>query len=276
MISVLVLTFNEELNIRECIAALPWRSDVWVLDSISSDRTREYAQAVGAKVVCRKFTDYADQRNFGLSLPAGDWIVMLDADERMTPELAAEIQARVDCALPELAMMRVRRKDYFMNKWIRRSSGYPTWFPRVFRRDSVTVERPINETYRAAGGTAQLQGHLLHYPFNKGLDWWFERHNRYSSAEAELLAAPPVRSILLGMRSIFSRDPSTRRAAFKELAYRLPGRPFLVFGYLYFLRLGFLDGRPGYQFACMRLAYELMIDAKASQIGFEKLGHAKD
>jgi glycosyltransferase involved in cell wall biosynthesis len=274
-ISVLILTLDEEVNIADCLASLPWREDVWVLDSGSSDRTLEIAEAAGARVETRAFTDYADQRNHGLALPAGDWIVMLDADERMTPELAAEIQSHIDRSdTPDTVMFRMRRKDMFAGRWLRRSSGYPTWFPRVFRRGRVHVERKINETYRADGDVASLEGHLLHFPFNKGIDWWFERHRRYAAAEAELLIAKGA-SEPASASALISRDPAARRAALKRLAYRMPGRPLLAFLYLYVLRLGFLDGRAGYSYACMRLAYETMIDADVARFAQQRPSEAR-
>ncbi len=263
MISIVILTLNEEINIRACIESLPWRDDVWVLDSGSSDRTVDIARQMGARVVTRPFTNYADQRNFGMAMPGKyDWIVSLDADERMTSELATEIERETTSAAADVAMFRLRRKDIFMERWLKRSSGYPTWFPRVFRRGRVTVEREINEVYVARGGVRNLTGHILHYPFNKGLDWWFERHNRYSTMEARVLATE--RSATLSLFAVLSSDPSRRRAAIKGFAYRLPGRPLLIFFYLYVIRLGILDGSAGYRFATMRLAYELMIDAKAA------------
>lgn len=261
MISVLILTLDEEINIGECIASLPWRDNVYVLDSGSRDRTQEIALGLGAQVIERPFTNYADQRNFGLALPFQyEWIMMIDADERVTPELASEIEKRICAATKNIDMFRVRRKDIFMGRWLRRSSGYPTWFPRVMRRGRVGVDREINETYVCDGAIAELSGHLIHYPFKKGVDWWFERHSRYASAEAELL--------LRGQQAVKNSwsdivwDHSGRRAFLKRLAYSLPFRPFLVFIYLYFFRLGFLDGSPGYHFASMRMAYEIMIDSK--------------
>ena len=264
MISVLILTYNEEVNIAACLASLPWRSDVHVLDSASTDRTREIATGLGARVTVRPFTNYSDQRNAGLALPfANEWIVMLDADERMTEELAAEIEQRIVGKAGEVAgMFLVRRKDMFLGRWLRRSSGYPTWFCRVVRRGRVRVEREINEVYVTDGGTERLRGHIEHYPFAKGMEWWFARHNSYSTAEARLMLAGEKRSLRLV--DIAASDPARRRAALKTLAYRMPGRPFLVFLYLYVVRLGFLDGYPGYRFATMRLAYEIMIDAKVS------------
>ena len=264
MISALILTFDEEVNIADCIASLPWRSDVHVLDSGSRDRTQEIARALGAKVTERPFTNYADQRNFGLALPfAHEWIVMIDADERVTPELAREIEQHVAGAYDDTAMFRVRRKDMFMGRWLRRSSGYPSWFPRVIRRGCVRVEREVNELYACDGRTRGLTEHLFHYPFNKGIDWWFERHGRYSSAEARLLTSREDVA-RTSWAHLLSYDPLTRRAALKHLAYSLPGRPFLSFLYFYVVRLGFLDGRAGYHYASMRMAYEVMIHTKAA------------
>lgn len=269
MLSVLILTLDEEINVADCIGSLPWKSDVHVLDSASTDATQSIARSCGAKVTVRRFTNYADQRNAGLALPfACEWIVMLDADERMTPELAAEIEARIADARPETAMFLVRRKDMFLGRWLRRSSGYPTWFCRVVRRGRVRVEREINEVYVADGGTVQLTGHIEHYPFNKGMEWWFARHNAYSTAEARLLVERQGRAPRL--IDVLARDPTQRRAALKGLAYRMPGRPFLIFLYLYVVRLGFLDGNPGYRFATMRLAYEIMIDAKVAASRFDR------
>ncbi len=260
LISVLILTLNEEANIGGCITSLPWRNDIFVLDSGSTDKTVEIASKMGAKIVTRPFTDYADQRNFGFALPfQSDWIVCLDADERIAPCLGEEIEQAI-ASSPGAVMLRMRRKDIFMGRWLRRSSGYPTWFPRIFRCGCVRVDREVNEIYTADGPAISLNGHILHYPFNKGLDWWFDRHNRYSAMEARLIGRPG--SAALPPRQLFSRDPLSRRAALKALAYRLPCRPFLIFIYLYFIRMGFLDGGAGYRFACARLAYELMIDTK--------------
>lgn len=263
-ISVLILTLDEAANIADCIASLPWREDVHVLDSESRDATRKIAAAAGATVHVRPFDDYASQRNAGLALPfKGEWIVSLDADERMTPELAREIETRIATADASLAMMQVRRKDMLMGRWLKRASGYPTWFARAFRKGRVTVAREINEEYRAEGRTERLDGHIVHYPFSKGMEWWFERHNRYSTLEAQtLLRERGSRPLKLG--ALFAASPSERRATLKQIAYRLPGRPYLMFLYLYILRGGFLDGMAGYQYANMRLAYEIMIDAKTA------------
>ena len=271
MISVLILTLDEETNIAGCIESLPWRTDVHILDSGSSDRTAQIAERLDAKITTRIFDGYASQRNAGLALPfENEWIVMLDADERMVPDLAREIEQRTSSAAPDDAMFMVRRRDFFMGRWLKRSSGYPTWFPRVLRRGRVSVDREINERYVADGKTHQLMGHIDHFPFNKGMDWWFERHNRYSGKEAVLLLDGSDRDP--GARP--TDAPGARRAALKAIAYRLPMRPYIAFFYLYVVRGGFLDGRPGWIYSNMRLAYEIMIDAKAAHIRFTRM-HAE-
>lgn len=238
-----------------------------MLDSGSTDRTREIAEGYGATVHRRVFTDYAEQRNHGLTLPfRNEWVLMLDADERLTPELADEIALATGQIDANADMFCVRRKDMFLGGWLKRSSGYPTWFPRLFRRGRVRVERAINEEYKAAGETHQLDGHIEHYPFDKGLEWWFERHNRYSTMEVVVLERERGQR-KIAFTDLFSREPRRRRAAFKQIAYRMPGRPLLTFLYLYFVRLGFLDGRAGFHFASMRMAYEIMIDAKMAAQG---------
>ena len=152
----------------------------------------------------------------------------------------------------------------FFGRWLRRSGGYPTWFPRVLRPDRVLVEREINEEYHTDGQIGMLQEHFIHHPFNKGIAFWFDRHNRYSTMEAEaLLRETRERMYWFG---VFSRDPVVRRRNLKQLAFRLPCRPLLVFFYLYLVRFGFLDGMPGYHFCRLRMTYECMIDLKVKEL----------
>ena len=262
MISVLILTLNEELNINACIDSMPeeWRQDVLIVDSESDDQTREIAEKLGAKVTTHRFVDYASQRNFGLSQPfKNDWILMIDADERISPELAIEINVALSQSSKTTDMFRIRRKDMFCGRWLKRSSGYPTFFPRIFRKGAVRVERAINEEYKCEGEIVDLNEHLIHFPFNKGLTWWYQRHARYAAMEAEVLNDERSHQPII-LKNLISSDPSARRKSLKQIAYRLPGRPILVFWYLYVMRGGFLDGRAGYQYARMRAAYEDMID----------------
>lgn len=259
-ISVLILTFNEEANLPQCLDSCAWCDDIVVLDSLSTDRTREIARARGVRVHERPFDHYAAQRMAGLSLDyRHPWVLMVDADERTPPDLVAEMQRRVGAAGEDTTLFRMRRKDFFLGRWLRRSSGYPTWFGRLVRPAHVRVEREVNEEYLTDGKVAYLDAHLHHFPFNKGIAWWFERHNRYSTMEADALAKAAAP---LHLRHLCSADPIARRRALKALAYRLPLRPGLVFLYWYIVRLGLLDGRAGLTFSLMRAQYELLINLK--------------
>jgi glycosyltransferase involved in cell wall biosynthesis len=261
-VSILILTLNEEANLAECIDSCGWSDDIVVFDSMSEDRTLEIAKTKGVRLVQRRFDNYAAQRNAALTTVQykNPWVLMVDADERVSPELAAEIATTMAGVGADVALFRIRRKDFFLGKWLRRSSGYPSWFGRLVRLGHVRVEREVNEEYIADGEIGHLKTHLHHYPFNKGVAYWFERHNRYSTMEA--IAKMGMHNDRIVVRELFARDPIDRRRMLKQCLYRLPLRPLIVFFYLYIVRLGFLDGRAGFYFGRMRAAYEMLIDLK--------------
>ncbi len=265
-ISVLILTLNEEVNIAECIDSCSFSDDVVVFDSLSTDRTRAIAAGKGARVMERAFDDYAAQRNAALTAVSyrHPWVIMVDADERVSPELAAEIEATTATADPDTVIFRMRRMDFFLGRWLKYSSGYPTWFGRLIRLGHVRFQREYNEEAVADGRIGYLKQHLIHFPFNKGISYWFERHNRYSSMEAGMLGA--VKSERLRPMALFDADPAERRRALKGFAYRLPLRPLITFLYFYIVRRGILDGRAGFYFIRMRAAYELLIDLKVMEM----------
>jgi len=266
MISVLILTLNEEINLPGCLDSVRWCDDIVVYDSYSADRTVEIARAAGARVFQRSFDNYANQRNAAFSQVKykHPWLLMLDADERSTLAVEREIRGIADSGKQSTTLYHIRRKDMFFGKWLQRSSGYPTWFGRFFRVGRVRVEREINEEYHTDGKIGHLQEHLIHYPFNKGVSYWFERHNGYSSMEAKTLVQEVRKP--LDLKKVFSSDPTIRRKILKQTAYRMPGRPFLVFCYLYLLRMGFLDGRAGLTYCILRCIYEYMIDIKVKEL----------
>lgn len=264
-ISILILTYNEAINLSDCLASVSFFDDVVVLDSGSSDATLSLAKSAGATVLHRSFDNYAAQRNFGLAHEfKHDWILMLDADERIPEDFIEELAAVTERDENPVTLYRMRRKDMFMGRWLKRSSGYPTWFGRLFRKGAVRVEREINEEYYTDGEVGMLEGHLIHYPFNKGIAYWFERHNRYSSMEAKKIIEERSASII--WKDFLSSDPMLRRKAFKAFAYRMPFRPLLTFCFLYFVKLGFLDGKAGFHFSLMRSAYEYMISLKMGEL----------
>ncbi|MXU65015.1 glycosyltransferase family 2 protein [Oceanomicrobium pacificus] len=269
-ITVVILTKNEEKTVCDAIASvLDDFAEVVVLDSFSTDRTEECARSAGANVVKNEFKGYASQRNFALrEMPrATDWVFFLDADERISKELTAELRRDFLRLSETCRLLYVRRKDMFEGRWIKRSSGYPTWFGRLCHAPSVTVRREINEEFHCQGATERLKEHLLHFPFQRGLSHWLERHNSYSSLEA----ATKVEGEKADVRLLFTGDPGLRRRGLKQIYMRLPFRPLVGFLYLYVFKGGFLDGRPGLRYALLRAFYELMISIKLDEIRAAKI-----
>ena len=265
-ISVLILTLNEEVNLRGCLESVAFSDDVVVLDSCSKDHTADIAREYGARVHLRAFDNYASQRNFGLRdvQYQNPWLLMLDADERVPVDLRDEMLAATGNASASIALFRVRRRDYLFGRWIRRSSGYPTWFGRLVRIGRAWVERPINEEFHADGDSVALSGHLDHFPFNKGFAEWIAKHDRYSTMEAQLRAQQS--DLPDHWSELFARDPSQRRRAQKAWINGMPLRPLIVFAGLYFVKGGMLEGRAGLTFSLLRAWYEYFIDCKALEL----------
>jgi glycosyltransferase involved in cell wall biosynthesis len=268
MISVLILTKDEEQCLPLCLNSVSWSDDVIVFDSFSTDRTVKVAQAAGARVVQRAFDNYASQREAARTQVnyRYPWVLAVDADEVVEQDLAEEIQRLVRTDAGDHAAYRMRRKDTFMGRWIKHATLYPSWFVRFYRPARIHYgPRAVHEYPTVEGHIGELRGHLVHYNFSKGLGQWLERHNRYSTIEAEeslkSLARRP-----LPMHALFRSDPVARRRALKELSFRLPCRPLLRFFYMYLLRLGFLDGIPGYHYCRLLAIYEYMIVLKMKEI----------
>lgn len=264
-ISVLIMTFNEEDNLAACLESVSWSNDVVVLDSFSSDRTVEIARRAGARVVQNAYVSESAQRMFGLTqIPfLNDWVYTPDADEITPPDLRDEMLAiAADPGRPE-AYFKARYKNMFMGRWIRHASLYPTWITRLVRHSRCRFEREVHSVCVADGPEGRLQHHFIHYSFNKGMEAWFAKHNRYSSVEAELATDGSAKPVRLG--ELFSRRSDVRRRGLKALSARLPFRPGLRFFYMYVLRGGFRDGWPGYAYCRLIAGYEFMIVLKTEE-----------
>jgi glycosyltransferase involved in cell wall biosynthesis len=265
-ISVLIMTLNEEANLPACLASLSWSDDIVILDSFSTDRTVEIARAAGARVYQRAYDTEDRQRMYGLTeiefkYP---WVYTPDADEITPPDLRDEMLAIArDPTRPE-AFFKARYKNMFMGRWIRRSSLYPTWITRLVRPDRVHFERSVHSRCIGDGPTGELKSHFIHYSFNKGLEAWYDKHNRYSSVEADLSSSRRLEH-KIDWASLVSASSDRRRRGLKTLSYRLPFRPTLRFLYMYLLRGGFLDGRPGYLYCRLLAGYEFMIVVKTEE-----------
>lgn len=265
-VSVLVLTLNEETNIRQCLDSLAWSDDVVVLDSLSSDRTVEIATACGARIVQRPFDNWSAHQNWAVSnIPFKHrWVLYLDADERCTTELRKEVLELATAAAP-YAAFRIRRKDYFMGRWLKHAQLYPTWLVRLFRPEKIRYERLVNPVANVDGSIGELQAHIDHYPFSHGVAHWIARHNKYSDMEA-VEAVKARGQVAFKASDIVSGDPNVRRRALKEVFFRMPARPAVKFCYYYLWRRGFLDGRPGFTYATLQAFYEYMIECKRREL----------
>jgi glycosyltransferase involved in cell wall biosynthesis len=259
-LSVAIITCNEEHKLPRTLASLAGVADeIVVVDSGSTDATLEIARAAGAKVFSEAWKGYAAQKNSAIAKCAGDWILSLDADEALSPKLAALLARGREWRFPSQSSSRahpgpvngfwISRKNFFLGRWIRHGGFYPDRKLRLFRRGTGQFEeRLVHEVIRVAGATATLPGALLHdaYPTLTG---YLAQMNRYSSLGAEMAAA--------GRPQGFSLADIVLRPAF-------------TFLYNYFFRLGFLDGREGLLLHLYHAVYVSWKYAKAWEQGREK------
>jgi len=263
-ISILLLTLNEEFNLCACLSAVSWSDDVVVLDSYSQDKTMPMAEALGARVYQRAFDNFAGQRNYALDNIdfKYDWILHLDADEIVTPELHREMLLEI--ATGRFDAFRIPSKTMFFGQWLRYSGMYPTYQVRLGHRNSLRFEQ-VGHGQREAlppERVGTLTEPYLHYSFSKGLTEWFDKHNRYATDEARETVKILSAGRRLDWRGLLSSDRTRRRRAVKTLSFRLPFRPSLRFFYMYVLRRGFLDGRAGLIYCRLLAVYEYLIVLK--------------
>src|SRR5260370_39413503 len=189
MISVLILTKNEEQDLPGCLESVRWSDDVHVYDSGSTDATVEIANAAGARVTVRQSAalsggSEADHKNWALTNIQFkyEWVLHLDADERMTPELVASVGEAVRSPGANVAF-RVQRRDFLYGRWLKHVQASP-FYMRLFRPEKMRYERLVNPVSVPDGPVGELSGYLDHFPFGKGLRHWLDRHNSYSTLEA--------------------------------------------------------------------------------------------
>ena len=267
MISVLILTLNEQANLPRCLESVKWSDDIVILESGSSDQTLEIARQYGARIYHRPFDNERDHRTYSLreidyKYP---WVYNPDADEVTTEALRDEMHAVVQDPRREEVAYRCRFKNMFMGQWLKYSSLYPTWVMRLFQPDKISFRRSINLHYQAEGKEGRLQSHFLHYSFNKGFAAWFYKHNMYSSFEAEETRLEMIRGRMDWSGLFCVSDGVRRRRALKSLSLRMPLRPMARFIYMYIVRAGFLDGKAGLTYCILLSIYEYMIVLKVRE-----------
>jgi glycosyltransferase involved in cell wall biosynthesis len=268
-VSVIVPVKNEAENLRRCLPALAWADEVIVVDSQSTDETAEVAEEHGATVTQFHFNGtYPKKKNWALDAIdfRNDWVLIVDADEVVPPELAREIAEKVASGSADGYYLNM--KYYFLGRRIRHCGYAECWNLRLFRHKLGRYERmPVapgartgdNEAHEHVelGGTVGRLTHELDHHAYPTIDAWVEKHNRYASWEAEqferFLHEPVSRSIGRGKRA---------KRLLKKVYLRLPMRPVIRFLYAYVIRLGFLDGRPGLAFCGLLAFYDFLCWAK--------------
>lgn len=274
-ISILILTKNEEQDLPGCLSSVAWSDDIHVFDSFSSDRTLDIARSLGAAVSQRKFDGYASHRNAALKelFFKYPWVLILDADERVSSACAISLKAAVSDP-GEMVAFQMRRRDFLWDTWLKHAQISP-FYIRLVRPDRVHYEREINEVLIPDGPVGMVDEPFDHYPFSKGISHWLSKHNAYSSMEAERWWDEQKGDFSFSWeKALLSRTFSERRYHQKGLFYRLPCRTFIKFFYMIVVRRAFLDGRAGIVYSALQSIYEYFIVLKQREL--EMKGGARD
>jgi len=247
-ISAAVITYNEADRLDACLRALHFCDEIVVVDSGSTDGTPDIARKYTGRVDYREWTSFREQRNHAISLAGGDWILLVDADEVVSDELAASIKALPD--EPEEDGFLIRRDLYFMGRLMRHGGAFPDWLLRLFRKDKAALRgSPTHDEIKVPGKVTKLDGVIRHYSY-RDLEDYFARFNRYTSLAAQ-----------------------ERYKKGKRFRFYQNFRPFYEFIMRYFIRGGFLDGYPGFVYAMNSSLYAWTKYTKLRELEDKKAGN---
>lgn len=271
----MILTLNEEANLPLCLRSVcRWAQQVFIVDAGSSDRTREIAETYGAVVVEHRFETHAAQWCWALkNLPIhADWILALDADQRVTPELVEELCNLDAAALEGIDGVYIKRRQWFRDRWIKHGGYYPKYLLKMFRAGKVMIDPRdlVDHHFYIAGPVKKLHHDLIEA--NKKEDdilFWVAKHTQY----AALLAREELRWRLACGETVIEPslrgNPDQKSLALRHFWRHMPlyVRPCLYFFYRYFLRCGFLDGKEGAIFHFLHAFwFRLLVDIKLDEM----------
>lgn len=270
-ISLIVLTYNEEINIKHTLESVKgWVGEIIIVDSFSTDKTLEICRNYTDEVYQHPFENQAKQFNWAVdNVPiACNWVMRLDSDEMVTSELATEITQILPSLPEDVTGIYLKRRVYFMGQWIRHGDYYPMWFLRIFRKGKGRYEEITEEHIVLSEGRAiRMKNDFIDYN-RKGLTFWVDKHNNWSIGEMlDTMAAAGEAKMPEGTvkPNLFGTQEQRTRWLKTNIYSRVPlfFRAFLYFFYRYVLRLGFLDGREGLIFHFMQgFWYRFLVDAK--------------
>jgi glycosyltransferase involved in cell wall biosynthesis len=280
-VTLVVLTFNEERNLGACLESVAgWASAMIIVDSGSSDATAAIAEQYGARVLRHPFETHARQWRWAVENAPIDteWVLALDADQQLTPELRREIAARLDHP-GDISGFFLNRRQIFRGRWIRHGGYYPKYLLKLFRRDRVSIDESelVDHHFQVAGATETLRFDMIEDNRNEAsIAVWTAKHNRYATLQARQdvrreSQAPPSTSL--------DASPDSRRRRLKRVWARLPlfVRPCLYVFYRYVIRLGFLDGKEGFIFHVLQgFWYRLLVDINIDELRGRTAGVRED
>lgn len=273
-ISVVILTYNEEIHIERCLKSIyGWANDIFIVDSYSTDKTLEIASRYTNRIYQHEFVNHANQFNWALeNLPIKtEWIMRLDADEYLTDDLRNELLKKLEKFPNEIVGLYVKRRVYFMGRWIKHGAYYPIWLLRIWRKGKGYCEqRWMDEHIKVEEGNIFFLKKDVIDDNKKNIHWWTDKHNRYSTREVvDLLNYKYSFKTYDEVKPSFCGTQEQRKRWLKIKYAKLPLflRPFLYFFYRYFLKFGFLDGKEGLIFHFLQgFWYRFLVDAKIYEI----------
>ena len=275
-VSVVVLTMNEEPNIRRCLASVSWAGQVVVVDSGSTDATLPIARSRGAEVVEQPWLGFAAQREFALRLESlrHDWVYFVDADEWVSPQLAAEIAERLRA--PSAAAFAHRFRLVFLGTWIRHCGWYRgSWIVRLVDRRYTKFDASLVGERPCVDGTVLRLRHDIVDQDLKGLAAWLHKHVRYAQLEAQRrpCGPAPLRQRLKALRADQGSTRPFARSLVKDIIYpSVTAKPAAIFIYMYLVRLGLLDGLAGLRFCFYHAWFQVSVAALQAEDGAARQG----